>query len=124
MEIKVIYECLYPSETHSGSLLFHLCLTVLQLVILSHYYHRRLIYYLLQGVLCENAGKITFVVGCSLDVTKKGLHAGKIVKEISSVVQGSGGGRPDFAVGGGKELAKIEEAMLLGEKLIKESLNK
>lgn len=37
---------------------------------------------------------------CGLEALKEGAHAGKIVKEISSMAGGSGGGRPDSAMGG------------------------
>ncbi len=71
---------------------------------------------------CETGGKVSLVVGCSRGIAQKGFHAGKIVKEISSLVEGSGGGRPEFAVGGGKNVAKIGEALALGEKIIRQNL--
>ncbi|MBN2541039.1 MAG: alanine--tRNA ligase [Bacilli bacterium] len=39
------------------------------------------------------------------------IHAGKIVKEAAMITDGNGGGRPDFAQAGGKNPAKIEEAL-------------
>ena len=41
--------------------------------------------------------KLTFTVGVSKDLISEGYHAGNIVKEISKLVGGNGGGRPDFA---------------------------
>jgi len=42
---------------------------------------------------------------------KAGAHAGKILSEISVICGGKGGGRPDSAMSGGKDLDKIEEAL-------------
>ena len=41
----------------------------------------------------------------------KGVHSGKIIKEISAIAGGSGGGKPDMAQGGGKDASKIDEAL-------------
>lgn len=72
----------------------------------------------------DGLDKVSFAVGASADLVGHGFHSGKIVKEIARAVRGNGGGRADFAVGGGKDLEKIDEAMALGEHLIKESLIK
>lgn len=47
-----------------------------------------------------NEGKASVLVVCGLEALKEGAHAGKIVKEISAMAGGSGGGRPDSAMGG------------------------
>lgn len=70
----------------------------------------------------EAAGKVSLVVGCSAELAQKGFHAGKIVKEISSVVEGNGGGRSELAIGGGKNISKAGEALALGEKIIRSNL--
>ncbi len=62
--------------------------------------------------------KVTFFVGASADVVKKGFNSGKIVKEIAARVGGNGGGRADFAIGGGKDLAKADEALSAGRAAI------
>lgn len=71
----------------------------------------------------DSDGKVTFVVAASPDVAKKGFHAGKIVKEVAQIVEGNGGGRPEFAVGGGKNTSKAGEALKAGETLIRGQLN-
>lgn len=71
---------------------------------------------------CETSEKVSLVVGCSPNLVAKGFNAGKIVKEVSTVLEGSGGGRPEFAVGGGKNLSKVDEALLVGEKQIRKLL--
>jgi len=42
---------------------------------------------------------------------KKGAHAGNLIKEVASIVGGGGGGRPNMAQAGGKNPAKIPEAL-------------
>lgn len=55
--------------------------------------------------------KVNLVTGVSKDLIPKGLHAGKIIKEVASVVGGGGGGRPDMAQAGGKKPALLKEAL-------------
>ncbi len=71
---------------------------------------------------CQSEDKVTFFIGGSSQVVAKGFNAGKIVKSVSAVVEGNGGGRPEFAVGGGKNLSKINDAMELGRKEIESVL--
>jgi len=54
----------------------------------------------------------------SKDLTAKGLHAGKLIKEMAQVAGGGGGGRPDMAQAGGKNPEKTAEALQLVHKLI------
>jgi alanyl-tRNA synthetase len=62
--------------------------------------------------------KVNFSVMVSKDLTAKGLHAGKLIKEIAAVAGGGGGGRPDMAQAGGKNPEKTAEALQLVHKLI------
>ncbi len=57
-----------------------------------------------------NGDKVNLVATVSPDLNPK-LHAGKLVKEISSIVGGSGGGRPEMAEAGGKHPNKIKQAL-------------
>ncbi len=59
--------------------------------------------------------KVSFVVAVTKDVTSRGAHAGKIIKEVAKITGGGGGGRPDMAQAGGKMVEKLDEA--LGEAL-------
>ncbi|MFZ2959868.1 MAG: alanine--tRNA ligase [Candidatus Ozemobacteraceae bacterium] len=69
-------------------------------------------------VLAAGGEKPAFVVKVSKDLTKKGFHAGNLVKEIAKIAGGSGGGRPEMATAGGKDSSKVDEAVAHGEKLI------
>jgi alanyl-tRNA synthetase len=71
---------------------------------------------------CQREDKVTFVVGASPEVVQKGFNAGKIVKELAAAVEGNGGGRPDFAVGGGKNPSKVKDALALGDKIVRGQL--
>ncbi|MDD4237989.1 MAG: alanine--tRNA ligase [Desulfotomaculaceae bacterium] len=55
--------------------------------------------------------RVSLVVAVTKDLLNSGLHAGKLIKEIASVVGGSGGGRPDMAQAGGKDPARLAEAL-------------
>jgi len=55
-------------------------------------------------------GKILFFAVCGKDAVAKGAHAGNVLKAISPLVGGGGGGRPDSAQSGGKMPEKVEEA--------------
>jgi alanyl-tRNA synthetase len=57
-----------------------------------------------------NDGKASLVARVTDDLTKR-LNAGQIVREISALVGGKGGGRPDMATGGGNEPDKLEDAL-------------
>jgi alanyl-tRNA synthetase len=55
-------------------------------------------------------GKASLVAVVSEDLRKR-LHAGQIIKRIAEMVGGSGGGRPDFAQAGGKDVEKLDQAL-------------
>jgi len=63
-------------------------------------------------------GKATLLIALTKDLTDK-LHAGQLIREIAPILGGKGGGRPDMAQGGVKELTKLEEAFnLFREKVL------
>ena len=55
--------------------------------------------------------KVTFLAVCGKDAVKAGVKAGDIVKYVCNVCGGNGGGKPDSAMGGGKDASKMEEAL-------------
>ncbi len=67
-------------------------------------------------------GKVGLIAAASDDLVKKGVHAGKLVGQVAAVVGGKGGGKPTMAQAGGKEPAKLPEALQLAQKLVKEQL--
>lgn len=63
-------------------------------------------------------GKLNFVAACGEDAVKAGAHAGKILQTISVIAGGKGGGRPDSAMSGGRDLDKIDDALNAVETLL------
>lgn len=66
----------------------------------------------------ESNGKVTFVCAASKAAVAKGMKAGDIVKAAAQVCGGNGGGRPDMAQAGGRDVTKIDEAHAAAKKLI------
>jgi alanyl-tRNA synthetase len=54
--------------------------------------------------------KIVFVSGAGKDAVSKGVHAGQLVKKAAQLCSGNGGGKPDMAQAGGKDISKLNEA--------------
>ena len=84
----------------------------------------------------EKAGQPTVVVlvdvgedeSCKIvvmaddDAVRRGAHAGNLVKEASALLGGRGGGRPNTAQGGGRDTAKLAEALAQVEALLRTQL--
>lgn len=66
----------------------------------------------------EIKGKLNFVAMASPEAVKKGVKAGNLVKAAASISGGGGGGRPDMAQAGGKDVAKLPEALAAVEQEI------
>ena len=70
-------------------------------------------------VLASNTdGKITFVAMATKAAVSKGVHAGNIIKNITAVAGGRGGGKPDMAQGGGTDASKIDDALAKVDDLV------
>jgi alanyl-tRNA synthetase len=67
-------------------------------------------------------GKVQLLAAVTDDLVKKGVHAGKLIGQVAKVVGGGGGGKPNMAQAGGKDPAKLGEALALGKKLVSEQL--
>ncbi len=65
----------------------------------------------------DGGGKVTLIASVSKDVGGR-VHAGDIIKRIAPVVGGKGGGRPDFAQAGGKDPARLDEALAMVYELV------
>jgi len=57
--------------------------------------------------------KVTFLAICGKEAIAKGMKAGELVKLVCSACGGSGGGKPDSAMGGGKDATKLDDALAL-----------
>ncbi len=67
--------------------------------------------------------KITFLAVCGTDAVAKGIKAGDIVKQVCTCCGGSGGGKPDSAMGGGKDVTKLDNALALVDDFVTSKLN-
>lgn len=63
--------------------------------------------------------KVNLVTGVTKDLIDRGLHAGKMIKEVATRCGGGGGGRPDMAQAGGKDPSKLQEALDMVTELVK-----
>ncbi|MBW4436050.1 MAG: alanine--tRNA ligase [Pleurocapsa minor GSE-CHR-MK-17-07R] len=63
-------------------------------------------------------GKPQLVAAVTDDLTKQGLHAGNLIKQIAPIIGGGGGGRPTMAQAGGKDVDRLDEALASGRSLI------
>ena len=66
--------------------------------------------------------KVTFVGGATKGAVSKGVHIGKVIKEVASIAGGGGGGKPDSAQAGGKNPEKTDEALGAVTKVIEAQL--
>ncbi len=69
-------------------------------------------------------GKVNLLAMATPEAVKAGAHAGNLVKVLAKTVGGGGGGRPNMAQAGGKDPAKIPEAIGQAETALKEQLSK
>ena len=58
-----------------------------------------------------NGEKVTFLAVCGKEAVARGIKAGDLVKSVSAVCGGKGGGKPDSAMGGGTDLLKVDDAL-------------
>ncbi|MEG2234332.1 MAG: DHHA1 domain-containing protein, partial [Oscillospiraceae bacterium] len=67
--------------------------------------------------------KITLCAACGAEAVKNGVKAGSVVKETAALVGGSGGGKPDIAMAGGKDVAKLSDALKAVAEIVKKLLS-
>ena len=60
-----------------------------------------------------NGDKPTFLAVCGKEAVAKGVKAGELVKLVCTTCGGSGGGKPDSAMGGGKDVLKVDDALAI-----------
>ena len=69
-----------------------------------------------------NGGKITFQCVCGKDAVSRGVKAGDIIRSITAIAGGKGGGKPDSAMGGGNDLSKLNDVLAAVETIVSEKL--
>ncbi len=75
------------------------------------------------AVICGiNGSSANFACACGKDAVSKGAHAGNIVKAVSKLAGGSGGGRPDSAMAGTKDISNVSAAMDAVAEIVKEMI--
>ena len=65
-----------------------------------------------------NGSKITFVAACGKEAVGLGVKAGDIIKQVSAIAGGSGGGKPDSAMGGGKDPLMVDNALAMVDNVV------
>jgi len=74
--------------------------------------------YVVAVLACVNDGKITFLCSCGKESVKKGVKAGDIIKQVCAIAGGSGGGKPDSAMGGGKDVLMLDNALAMVDNVV------
>ena len=75
------------------------------------------------GVLASiSEEKVTFLAVCGKEAVAKGVKAGDLVKLVSGICGGKGGGKPDSAMGGGSDLLKVDDALAAVDDFVSEKL--
>ena len=70
-----------------------------------------------------NGDKPTFLAVCGKDAVAKGVKAGELVKLVCTACGGSGGGKPDSAMGGGKDVLKVDDALAMVDNFVASKVN-
>jgi len=75
------------------------------------------------AVLCSvQDGKITFLAVCGANAVKAGVKAGDVIRKVTAICGGSGGGKPDSAMGGGRDAMKVDDALAVVDDFVAEKL--
>ena len=62
--------------------------------------------------------RLNFLAVCGADAVKAGAHAGKLVGAVAQLCGGKGGGRPDSAMAGGKDVTRIAQALAAAKEIL------
>ena len=63
-------------------------------------------------------GKVNFVASAGKEAVKRGAHAGNLLKQLSAICGGGGGGRPDSAMSGGKQPENVDKALAAATEIL------
>ncbi len=69
-----------------------------------------------------NGDKITFQAVCGKDAVAAGVKAGDIIRTITPICGGKGGGKPDSAMGGGSDVMKLDDALAAVDNVVAQAL--
>lgn len=69
-------------------------------------------------------GKITFHAVCGKKAVAAGVKAGDLIRTVTAITGGSGGGKPDSAMGGGKDTLMLDNALAVVDNFVSEHINK
>ena len=69
-----------------------------------------------------NGEKITFLAVCGKEAVARGIKAGDLVRHVSAICGGKGGGKPDSAMGGGSDPLKVDDALAAVDDFVSEKL--
>ena len=58
-----------------------------------------------------NGEKLSFLCVCGKEAVASGVKAGDLIRQISAIAGGKGGGKPDSAMGGGTDVSKLDTAL-------------
>ncbi|MBI2885303.1 MAG: alanine--tRNA ligase [Candidatus Omnitrophica bacterium] len=72
----------------------------------------------------DSRGRVAWVMAATAGAVTRGVHAGKVLKEVAALTGGSGGGRPEFAQAGGSEPGKVAEALARAEALVRQAVGR
>ncbi len=78
---------------------------------------------ILGGIPNPENRKLLFAVSLGDDAVKKGLHAGKLINEIARICSGGGGGKPNFAQAGAKDIDKLSDALDYAKSYLQQTLD-
>ena len=66
--------------------------------------------------------KITLLAVCGKNAIARGVKAGALIKTVSAICGGSGGGKPDSAMGGGKDVLKLDDALAFVDDFVSQTV--
>ena len=70
-----------------------------------------------------NGDKISYLCVCGPEAVAAGVKAGEVIRHVTAITNGKGGGKPDSAMGGGSDLTKLDESLAALEPFVASKLN-